>query len=64
VLALDDDNDDHHLASLVCLASTTLQYVKDPRKEIHAHYFDAVLPEQFDVVIHVDRTSALRALDD
>jgi erythromycin esterase-like protein len=41
-----------------------VQYVKDPRKEIHAHYFDAVLPEQFDVVIHVDRTSALRALDD
>jgi erythromycin esterase-like protein len=41
-----------------------VQYVKDPRKEIHAHYFDAVLPEQFDVVIHIDRTSALRALDE
>lgn len=41
-----------------------VQYVKDPRKEIHAHYFDAVLPKQFDVVIHIDRTSALRALDE
>jgi erythromycin esterase-like protein len=40
-----------------------VQYVKDPRKEIHAHYFDAVLPKQFDVVIHIDRTNALRALD-
>merc|ERR1711941_186543 len=40
-----------------------VQYVKDPRKEIHAHYFDAVLPDQFDVVIHIDRTSALRPLD-
>lgn len=40
-----------------------VQYVKDPRKEIHAHYFDAILPDQFDVVIHIDRTSALRPLD-
>lgn len=42
---------------------TNEQYVKDPRKEIHAHYFDAILPDQFDVVIHIDRTSALRPLD-
>jgi erythromycin esterase-like protein len=34
-----------------------------PETERSSHYFDAVLSDQFDAVIHVDRTAALRPLD-
>jgi erythromycin esterase-like protein len=35
-----------------------------PRTERASHYFPARLDQQFDVVIHLDRTSALQPLDD
>jgi erythromycin esterase-like protein len=34
-----------------------------PRTERQSHYFAAQLPRQFDAVIHIDRTSAVRPLD-
>jgi erythromycin esterase-like protein len=34
-----------------------------PQTERWSHYFDARLPRQFDVLIHIDRTHALRPLD-
>ncbi len=34
-----------------------------PETERFSHYFQAKLPEQFDAVIHVDTTTALRELD-
>jgi erythromycin esterase-like protein len=34
-----------------------------PRTERWSHYFDAQLPRQFDVMIHLDRTEALEPLD-
>jgi erythromycin esterase-like protein len=34
-----------------------------PRTERMSHYFRARLPQQFDLVIHLDETSALRPLD-
>ncbi|HET6802965.1 MAG TPA: erythromycin esterase family protein [Casimicrobiaceae bacterium] len=34
-----------------------------PRTERWSHYFDAELPRQFDVMIHLDRTKALEPLD-
>jgi erythromycin esterase-like protein len=34
-----------------------------PRSERQSHYFYAQLPAQFDAVVHLDRTSAVRPLD-
>src|SRR5439155_23158518 len=34
-----------------------------PRTERVSHYFRAVLPEQFDAVIHIDETRALAPLE-
>jgi hypothetical protein len=34
-----------------------------PETERWSHYFNARLPRQFDVLIHIDRTEALRPLD-
>jgi erythromycin esterase-like protein len=34
-----------------------------PQTERWSHYFDALLPQQFDVMIHLDRTEALEPLD-
>lgn len=34
-----------------------------PESERVSHYVEAVLPDQFDLVVHLDRTSALRPLD-
>jgi erythromycin esterase-like protein len=34
-----------------------------PQSELQSHYFDARLSEQFDVVIHVDRSHALEPLE-
>jgi len=34
-----------------------------PNTELASHYFTADLPQQFDVVVHLDRTSALEPLD-
>jgi erythromycin esterase-like protein len=33
-----------------------------PDREREAHYFDAVLPEQFDAAIYYDRTSAVQPI--
>jgi erythromycin esterase-like protein len=33
-----------------------------PATELQSHYFHAVLPEQFDAVIHWDRTRAVQPL--
>jgi erythromycin esterase-like protein len=33
-----------------------------PEMELASHYFRAVLSEQFDAVIHIDRTRALQPL--
>jgi len=38
-----------------------VQYVK--RSERQSHYVPAILPQQFDSVIHVDVSSALQPLD-
>lgn len=35
-----------------------------PETERISHYFNSKLPEQFDAVIHIDRTTAIRPLDD
>lgn len=35
-----------------------------PRTERLSHYFEATLPRQFDVMIHLDRTCALEPLDE
>jgi erythromycin esterase-like protein len=34
-----------------------------PETERETHYFDAILPEQFDAVVHLDRTTAVEPLD-
>ena len=34
-----------------------------PETERWSHYFEAHLPAQFDLLIHLDRTDALRPLD-
>jgi hypothetical protein len=34
-----------------------------PRTERWSHYFEAVLPDQFDAVIHLDETRALTPLE-
>ena len=34
-----------------------------PRTELQSHYFYSHLPQQFDAVIHIDRTNALRPLE-
>ena len=34
-----------------------------PRTERLSHYFYALLPDQFDLVVHVDKTTAVRPLD-
>jgi hypothetical protein len=34
-----------------------------PETERHSHYFDARLADQFDALIHVDRTRALEPLE-
>src|SRR5436190_18804365 len=34
-----------------------------PETERLSHYFDAVLPDQFDAVMHIDRTRALHPLE-
>jgi erythromycin esterase-like protein len=31
------------------------------KEERHTHYFDASLPSEFDMVVHIDRTTAPRA---
>lgn len=38
-----------------------VQYVKNTERL--SHYIECCLPEQFDALIHIDRTSALRPLD-
>jgi erythromycin esterase-like protein len=37
--------------------------VYKPETERFSHYFHAILPRQFDTIIHVDRTAAVRPLD-
>jgi len=34
-----------------------------PETERQSHYFDALLPEQFDFLIHVDETRALEPME-
>jgi hypothetical protein len=34
-----------------------------PRTERQSHYFDAQMAQQFDAIIHIDRTEALTPLD-
>jgi erythromycin esterase-like protein len=37
--------------------------IYQPRTERHSHYFSARMAEQFDAVIHIDRTTAVQPLD-
>jgi erythromycin esterase-like protein len=37
--------------------------IYSPETELQSHYFDARLADQFDAVIHIDRTRALRPLE-
>jgi erythromycin esterase-like protein len=34
-----------------------------PETERFSHYFHAILPKQFDTVLHLDRTSAVQPID-
>ena len=34
-----------------------------PQTELQSHYFYSCLPQQFDAVIHIDRTKALQPLE-
>ena len=34
-----------------------------PETERFSHYFHAILPRQFDTVLHLDRTTAIRPFD-
>jgi erythromycin esterase-like protein len=37
--------------------------IYQPRTERHSHYFAAEMARQFDAVIHIDHTTAVRPLD-
>jgi erythromycin esterase-like protein len=54
-------------AARVELADSRLQraigVIYRPETERVSHYFRCLLPEQFDVLVHVDHTSALEPLD-
>lgn len=49
------------------LAATRLEraigVIYRPETESACHYFDARMAEQFDAIIHVDHTTAVRPLD-
>ena len=45
------------------LLERAIGVIYKPRTERQSHYFYAELPEQFDLVIHVDRTAAVRPLE-
>ncbi|HJQ19605.1 MAG TPA: erythromycin esterase family protein [Gemmatimonadaceae bacterium] len=61
-LRLRDDND-----AVRALTPPRLQraigVVYRPETERWSHYYDVVLPKQFDAIIHIDETTALRALE-
>lgn len=57
----------HHGLATSSLASPRLEraigVVYRPETERQSHYFDAVLPRQFDVVLHYDHTRAVEPLE-
>ena len=57
----------HDPASADALRSPRLEraigVIYRPETELQSHYFDARLADQFDAVIHIDRTRALRPLE-
>ena len=40
-----------------------VKYNKNPEKEVEGHYRDVIMKDQFDVLVWLDTTSALRPLD-
>jgi erythromycin esterase-like protein len=45
------------------LLERAIGVIHRPETERHSHYFYTTLPDQFDAVIHLDRTRALTPLD-
>jgi len=45
------------------LLERAIGVVYRPQSERQSHYFTAALPEQFDVVVHCDRTRAVEPLE-
>lgn len=65
-----DENDEKHAARLKAikmLRTTRLEraigVIYRPDTERQSHYFQACLPDQFDAVIHIDRTRAVEPLE-
>ncbi len=54
-------------AALEILAEPRLEraigVIYKPETERFSHYFHAILPRQFDTVLHIDRTSAVQPID-
>lgn len=60
----DEDADDRARRALMPpRLERAIGVIYRPESERISHYFEAVLPEQFDAVIHVDRTTALEPLE-
>jgi erythromycin esterase-like protein len=62
VLWLNDDDATRQLLRRPRL-ERAIGVIYRPETERISHYFEAALPDQFDVVIHVDRTTALEPLE-
>jgi erythromycin esterase-like protein len=45
------------------LLERAIGVVYKPETERQSHYFESRLPEQFDAVIHIDRTRAVEPLE-
>lgn len=53
----------HLIAEIGPLLQRAIGVIYRPRTERYSHYFEADLANQFDAIIHLDRTRALEALD-
>jgi len=51
------------LAREPCLIQRAIGVIYRPDTELQSHYFQAKISNQFDSVIHIDKTSALKPLD-
>jgi protein-L-isoaspartate(D-aspartate) O-methyltransferase len=58
---------DHNNELRVALSTPRLEraigVIYRPESELASHYFEAVLPEQFDEYVWIDRTSAVTPID-
>jgi len=54
----------NELSNKVRLRERAIGVIYSPETELQSHYFDAKISLQFDAVIHIDTTSALKPLPD